>query len=311
VVDEEDRVANDAGKAWGTLMLQSMTGYSRVTKAIAPGAVTVELRSTNHRYLEIEQRLPQGFVGLEGQVAELIRGRLKRGRIEATVNVQVPKVSTRRVVVDDALAQAYHERLLELKGRFGLKGGVTLEQLLALPHVVGVVDDQAQRQLLWPAIRQTVQDAVQQLLAMRRAEGRRLLKDIGSQAALIRSRMTQIRARLPQSMTEQKRRLEARVKSLLGGAKAPASARIQEALAILKDTDIHEELVRLESHLSHVREALGGSDSVGKKLDFIAQELVREANTIGAKANDAVIARCVVEIKGAIEKLREQAQNLE
>jgi len=293
-------------------MIQSMTGYSRATRHTPQELVTAELRSTNHRYLEIGHRLPDGLVELEGQIAQLIRSHVRRGRIEVSVTVQGPRGTTRRVALDEALAQAYHERLLELKSRLGLKGSLTLDHLLALPQVLSVTDDQAQRQALWPDIRQALQAALRKLLAMRRAEGRRLITDIRVHLRLIKARLAVIRARLPKSATQQRQRLQQRLKALLGDAPAAASsALIQEALALIRDTDIHEELVRLDSHLAHVEQTLRGQSAVGKTLDFIAQELMREANTMGAKANDAIIARCVIEIKGAIEKIREQAQNLE
>ena len=289
----------------------SMTGYSRVTRHAGGNTITVEIRATNHRFLEIEQRLPQGLSELEGQIAELVRARIKRGRIDVSVAVHAPKTASRRVVLDEALAENYYQRLMELKGRFGLKGGVTLEQLLALPQVVSVVDDPRQRQALWPAIQQAATAALEQLRSVRRAEGARLVRDIRAQAGAIRTRARTIRARLPKNAAEQKRRLEARLKTLVSGSREMSSAQIREAVAVIRETDIHEELVRLDSHLTHAEQALRGQEALGKKLDFIAQELVREVNTIGSKANDSMIARCVIDMKGAIEKIREQAQNLE
>ena len=137
------------------------------------------------------------------------------------------------------------------------------------------------------------------------------MKDLRTHVQAIDRRARAIRRRLPKSLAQQQRRLSARIKQLLGNAGAVASAQLQEAVALIKDVDIHEELVRLASHLAHLREALASRGSIGKKLDFIAQELTREVNTIGAKANDAAIAHAVVEMKEAIEKIREQAQNLE
>ena len=293
-------------------MIQSMTGYSRVTRHVASGPVTVELRSTNHRYLEIGYRVPDGLAGFEGQLTQLIRGQVRRGRIDVSIVVQSPPGTTRRVVLDEALAQACYERLLELKIRFGLKGGLTLDHVLALPQVLSVTDDQTQRQVLWPDIHRALQESLRRLLSMRRAEGRRLVKDIHIHMQAIKKRLAAIRARLPKSAGQQKQRLHQRLKTSLGDAAVTASsALIQEALALIRDTDIHEELVRLDSHLTHMEQTLHTQQTVGKTLDFIAQELMREANTMGAKANDAAITRCVIEIKGAIEKIREQAQNLE
>lgn len=295
----------------GAKFIQSMTGYSRAAKRVANGSVTVELRSTNHRFLEISPRLSDGLADVEGQITQLLRDRLRRGRIEVTVTAHVAQPVVRRVLVDHTLVQAYHERLLELKGRFGFKGSLSLEQILALPRVVEVVEEQAPRQPIWPDARPALERALRELLSMRRAEGRRLAQDIHLQLRRIRTQLRAIKMRLPHNVAQQRQRLRERVKLVVGESAAASPAHLKEAVAVVRDTDIHEELVRLDSHLMHTEQALKADEPVGKKLDFIGQELMREANTMGAKANDPAIVRCVVEIKGAIEKIREQAQNLE
>ncbi len=292
-------------------MSQSMTGYSRVTHQGAFGAVTVELRSTNHRYLEVSQRMPDGLVGFEGLITQRIRRTLKRGRIDVNVTMQAPRAASSRVVLNEALAQAYYTQLLELKARFGLKGAVTLDHLLAFPLVLNAREDQTSPQSWWPAIERTLDEALRKLLAMRRLEGQRLLADLCVHVKAIRRCLRAIRARLPVSMAQQQRRLRGRIRELLGTAATVTASQIQEAVALMKEVDIHEELVRLESHLTHTQHVLASREPMGKNLDFIAQELMRETNTIGAKANDVAIARSVIEMKGAIEKIREQAQNLE
>ncbi len=293
-------------------MVQSMTGYSRVMRHLAQGLVTVELRSTNHRYLELSYRLPEGLSEFEGAIAQLLRAHVKRGRIDVSVTVQLARGSTRRLVVDNALAQAYYAQLLELKSRLGLKGSVTLEHLLALPQLVSLSDNHAQRQALWKDVEQALQEAAQQLLVRRRAEGRRLSQDILAQLRTITTRLKAIRTRLPKAAASQRAQLSQRLKGALGEAGAAvSSAQLHEALAVVRDADVHEELVRLESHLTHAKQVLRSAQAVGKTLDFIAQELTRETNTLGAKASDVAVARGVIEIKGAIEKIREQAQNLE
>ena len=288
-------------------MIQSMTGYSRITV----GTVTVELRSTNHRYLEISQRMSNGLAAFEGPIAQLVRSPFKRGRIELTATVHAPKISTKRVVIDPALAKAYTAALTKLKAQCKLKGAVTVEQLLACPQVVTVVDEQRAQQAVWPVVRQAVQTAVRELLATRRAEGQRLVKDIHAQAQLIRRRVQSVRAQLPKNLVQQQRRWHQRLKGVMGPASGVTLAQVQEALAMVKEVDINEEIVRLDSHLVHLQQVVAHEHIVGKKLDFIAQELMREANTLGAKVNDAALARSAVEIKGAIEKIREQVQNLE
>ena len=285
-------------------MVQSMTGYSRVSRHTPRGTVTVEARSTNHRYLEISQRLPDGCGGLEGQVAQMIRSRLQRGRVDVTVTAQSRRAAAKRVACEAALAEAYHATLLQLKARLGLKGQVTLDHLLALPRLIEVVEESDQRQTMWPAVRRVIEQAVADLLVMRKREGQRLLKDLRLQGARMRAALKAIRER------QQKRRLEERIATLVGGS-ASVATRIQEALAAVKDLDVHEELVRLDSHLAQLQQLLTSGRPIGKTLDFLAQELMREANTLGAKANDAAIVKRVIEMKGAIERIREQAQNLE
>jgi uncharacterized protein (TIGR00255 family) len=231
--------------------------------------------------------------------------------VDVTVTVQPRGAAAKRVACDAALAEAYYAALLQLKTRFRLNGPVTLDHLLALPRLFDVVEDQEPRQAAWPVVRRVIDETVAGLIAMRRREGQRLLNDLRAQAARLRAALKAIRARLPQSVAQQKRRLQERMAALLGNGSASMTAQIQEALSTVKDVDIHEELVRLDSHLEQLQQLLRSDRPIGKTLDFLAQELMREANTIGAKANDATIVKRVIEIKGAIERIREQAQNLE
>ena len=290
--------------------LQSMTGYGRATTRTPLGSVIIELRSTNHRYLEIDQRLPNGFAALQDRLAELIRRSVRRGRVEASVFVQ-SEHPARRVSFDEPLLRRYHETLLDLKARFGLKGHVTLEHLLALPQAVAVTEERLAPERLWEPIRTTLIAAVHDLVRARRREGAKLVADLRRQIRTIEQRLRAITRRLPAAMAQQRHYLRERLQGLVGKETASTVAQLEQAAALIKDVDIHEELVRLESHLAHMRRALAGGRPIGKRLDFIAQELMREANTMGAKVNDATAAQHVVEIKGCIEKIREQVQNLE
>ncbi len=291
--------------------IQSMTGYARATRRTAIGTVTVELRSTNHRYLEIEQRLPNGLTALQGRIGELIREHVKRGRIEALVFIQSSRLDQRRIVFDEPLLSRYHDALLELKSRFGLKGPVTLDHLLSLPHAVSVSEERGPTEELWGALRQTTEAAVRELSHARQREGARLVADLRRQVLAIGQHLSQVKRRLPKASEQQREHLRARLKELLGPSGSSTASRLEEAVALVKEADIHEELVRLDSHLGHVRQRLAAGALVGKHLDFIAQELMRETNTMGAKLNDPQAAHHVVEIKGRIEKIREQVQNLE
>lgn len=291
-------------------MIQSMTGYSRISRRLRGGIVTVECRSTNHRYLEVSQRLPAPFSAFEPAVTQLVRGRIQRGRIELTVAADLAAIGGRRVIVNNALAKQYRRALTGLRTQLGLKGPISFEHVLALPQIVSVVEDPIQERALWPAVRQVVEAALQSLRTMRQREGRRLVRDITAHIRTIRARASTVRRRLPRGIAEQKRRFRERVQAILGDGQATRSY-VQEAVAAMKDTDIHEELIRLESHLVQLERGLHAGETVGKKADFLAQELMREANTMGAKANDSDITRAVIDIKAAIEKIREQVQNLE
>jgi len=291
--------------------IQSMTGYGRATTRTSAGSITVELRSTNHRYLEIEQRLPNGLTALQGRLTEVIQKRLRRGRVEALVFVQSSRWDRRRVTFDEPLLQRYHEALLDLKSRFGLKGALTLDHLLALPQAMTVSEERIPTEQAWEPIRETTAQAVEALVRTRRREGARLVVDIRRQIQQIEQHLRAITSRLPKALEQQRRHLRERVRELLGSKSSSSVSQLEEVIALVKDADVHEELVRLDSHLAHMRQTLAGRQLVGKQMDFIAQELTRETNTLGAKVNDPQAARHVVEMKGCIEKIREQVQNLE
>ena len=291
--------------------IQSMTGYGRAMRQGALGTITVELRSTNHRYLEIDQRLPNGLTALQGRLAELFRDTLCRGRIEAVVGIQSPRWHKQQVVFDEQLLQRYLDVLTALKGRFGLKGSITLDHLLALPQALTVTEERLPADQLWEAIRHTARAAIRELVRSRAREGAKLTADLRRQLATIHTNLQAIKRRLPKALEQQRQRVRERLLELLGPGSAMSSSQLEQAAALVKDVDIHEEVVRLESHLAYMRQTLGSQQLVGKRLDFIAQELMREANTLGAKVNDPGASQHVVEIKGCIEKIREQVQNLE
>jgi uncharacterized protein (TIGR00255 family) len=292
-------------------MTQSMTGYSRQARQTPSGTVIVEVRSINHRYLEIDQRLPDGLAGFEGEIGLMVRRHIRRGRVDVTVSIQTPRGHARRAFFDTELVDSYHKALQELTTRYGLQDPLRLDHLLSHPKIFNVRDDDEARRQWWAPIKQTLEAALQALIVMRRQEGARLVKDIRSQVDAIIKSLRAIRKQLPKGSAQQKQRLTERLKELAGASGTLTSAHIHQALLLIKDVDVNEELVRLESHLTHLQQTLKSPNSVGKKLDFISQELMREANTLGAKANDGAIVRHCIEIKGAIEKIREQAQNLE
>lgn len=307
----ESARARSGPRAASSSGIQSMTGYGRAMKQTPAGGVIVELRSTNHRYLELDVRLPNGLSALQGRLADVMRTSLKRGRVEAQVTVQVDRWNQQRVTFDEGLLRRYHDTLVEIKGRFGLKGPVTLDHLLALPHALTVSEERLPAERWWEPIQDVMRAAVQELVRARKREGAKLVADLRRQLASIDRNISSIKRRLPKALKQQRHYLGKRIQELLGHDAPRSSTQLEQVMALAKEADINEELVRLESHLTYVRQALGGEQLVGKRLDFVAQELMRETNTMGAKVNDPQAAQHVVDIKGCIEKIREQVQNLE
>lgn len=291
--------------------IQSMTGYGRGVRQTPFGSVTVELKSTNHRFLEIEARLPNGMSSFQSRITDVLREHVRRGRIEASVSVHTANHERRRVVFDESLLDRYYDALLKLKGRYGVKGPVTLDQLLALPQAFAVTEEKLPVEQLWEPMRQAMRQAALDLVRSRQREGVKLIADLRRQLQAIERHVRAIKARLPKALQQQRKRLKQQLQSLLGSKSASSASVLEQAVSLVKDVDVNEELVRLESHLNYVRQTLAGEQLVGKRLDFVAQELMREANTTGAKVDDPQAAQQVVEIKGRIEKIREQVQNLE
>ncbi len=287
-----------------------MTGYGRATKQTAIGTITVEIRSTNHRYLEIDQRLPNGFSGFQERLAGLVRQRARRGRIELFVAIQLER-NHRKVTFDEELLRRYHDALVDLKAQFALKGPLTLDHFLSLPQALTVIEDRIPSEQLWEPIRSSVEAAIQELVRARGREGAKLVKDIRNQVQVIQRHAKAVKQRLPKALAQQRERLREQLQGLIGPGAVGSVAQLRQAVALVEDVNIHEEVIRLESHITYVQETLAQHQLVGKRLDFIAQELMREVNTMGAKVNDAIAAQRIVEIKGCIEKIREQVQNLE
>jgi uncharacterized protein (TIGR00255 family) len=304
-------LASSAERTVRRTAIQSMTGYGRASQHTPVGTVGVELRSTNHRYLDVASRLPNGLAALEGRLVELVRGGIQRGRVDLSVTLQPGRQAHRQVALDEWLLERYHAALVELKARFGLKGPVTMEQLLALPQAISIVEERMPVERLWDAIRRAAQAAVRELVRARQREGARLVADVRAQLRAIERHALAVRRRLPKALERQRHRLRKRLEELLGRQAQVMTPQLEQAAALAREADIHEELVRLDSHLDYMRQTIASQTLVGKRLDFIAQELMREANTMGAKADDPVVAHHVVDIKGCIEKIREQVQNLE
>lgn len=292
-------------------MIQSMTGFGRRQTSWQDGSVTVEIRSVNHRFLEVACRLPRSLSHLEETLKKAVQQRCARGRIDLTVSLQGARSKAGTVNLDQSLVKQYHQTLRTLKRSLKLRGAIDLALLVGLRDVVSVSDQPPEDPKLGKLVVRLVAESLDDLAGMRSREGKALAKDMLARLRVIGDQRLRVAARAPLVTHEAFDRMKGRVEKLLGDA-VPDIARLHQELAAFADrTDITEELVRLDSHMVQFAEILNRSEPVGKTLDFLLQEIGREVNTIGSKANDAEIAGHVIQMKTELERIREQVQNVE
>jgi uncharacterized protein (TIGR00255 family) len=289
-----------------------MTGFGTAAAEVPGGRMTVEVRSVNHRFSEIQIRLPRDLAPLEDRVRALVQERVRRGRVEVIVTRDEAARRARAVRVDTELAAAYARALRDLAHAIGTTGEVALAQVAALPDVLRLEEERTDAETAWPGLQRAIRAAADGLVAMREAEGRRLAADLLARVAAVDALAAAVAARSREVVRAYSERLRARLAEML--AEVPVDeARLATELAMFAErSDITEELVRLRSHVAQFRQTVADEDgAVGRKLDFILQEMARETNTIGAKANDLEITRAIIDMKSELESLREQVQNVE
>jgi uncharacterized protein (TIGR00255 family) len=287
-----------------------MTGFGAAEGAVAGGRLRIEIRTVNHRYFNFAPRLPQDLSGLEGELRERLRRDFERGHISVQVRWAEAPAAESTLVVDAERARAVAEQLRGLQSALGLEGGVTLELVARQPEVLATVRPEPV-EVAWAAVEPIAAAAAAECRAMRAREGAALADELRGRLDLIAAAAERIAARAPERLLHERDRLRASVAELLDG-RTVDEARIAQEIALTADRlDITEELVRLRTHLDAVRSALQADGAVGKQLGFLAQEMGREVNTIGSKANDAVIAHEVIAMKSELERFREQLENLE
>jgi uncharacterized protein (TIGR00255 family) len=292
-------------------MVRSMTGYGRGEVQALGGACVVEVRSLNHRYCEIAVKTPRGFTALDNRIRDIIRSRFSRGRFDVHVSVELPPSSLRRLVVDHALARQLYIALTDLGRDLGLSGQIDVATLLELREVVRVEESERDPEEMWPAIQEALAIALTKLEQMRASEGEALGRDLLQRLQLIEAWLEQIRNRLPALLVDYRQKLEERLHRLFGEIEVDPTRLAQEVIFYTERSDVTEEMTRLSTHLSEFRRLLQGDEPVGRKLDFLLQEMHREINTTSSKIADSHIALLVVDIKSELERIREQAQNIE
>ncbi len=287
-----------------------MTGFGAGRGSVNGEDVDVEVRSVNHKYCEVKVRLPRELAALEHEVARTVKDRLARGGVDVTVR-RTPSGSLVAPRVDVGLAESYARAFAELQARLGLPGSVTLADVIAAEGVIRLDERAVDLEIVGEALRRGVAAALGQLVAMRVREGEALARDLVSRLDELERTVARVAALAPQAVEQYRARLAERIAELSRGLPLDTGRLAQEVAVFADRTDVAEEITRLRSHVSQVRALLGGSEPAGRKLDFLVQEMHREANTIGSKSQNAEIAGLVVSLKAEIERMREQVQNVE
>ncbi|MEW6543564.1 MAG: YicC/YloC family endoribonuclease [Nitrospirota bacterium] len=288
-----------------------MTGYGRREAAWAGGSVIVELRAVNHRFCEVVARLPKSLVPLEDEFKREIQKHCQRGRIELTVSLGGGREGEKAPSLDQPLARQYYRLLRELQKELRLPGVIDVGLLAGFRDIVSVSDLPTRDRTLYRTAKRLLAGALKDLGAMRRREGEALARDLKGRLGSVRDLVALIEARAPAVVQEHFDRMKARVEKLIEPGQVD-QGRLHQELALFADRcDVSEELARLGSHFAQFGSAIGSREPVGRTLDFLLQEMGREINTIGSKANDAEISSQVVRLKSEMEKLKEQVQNVE
>ena len=292
-------------------MLKSMTGFGRAEGNTSLGKVVVESRSVNHRYCDINIKLPKRLSLFENRIKEIIRSQVSRGRIDITFRLDNLGEEKTQLSVDFDLAQQYYRVLQDLKEKLQLKDEVTLNLLAGAKDLITVKEESGDIEPYWQEVLLILKQSFKYMDDMKRLEGESLTKDLQQRLKHIAQQLQMIKQQFPPRLKATLTRLHERLRSLLEGIEIDPSRFQQEIAFLTERADITEEIVRAESHLSQFSTLLEGNEPVGRKMDFLLQEIHREANTVSAKVNDAEISQRVVEIKSELEKVREQVQNIE
>ena len=297
-------------------MIKSMTGYGYAKRTVDSGTsgtidITVELKSVNNRYLDCTIRLPRGFGALEESVKQRVAGAISRGKVDVFITIDTSRAGDVLVRVNRPVADAYMAAFKELTELYALPGPTSAAELMRFPDVLTLEKSETDPQTLLSDVLAVLDEALEGFTAMRCAEGENLARDILARLDTTENLTAQCEVLSPKTVADYRARLEARLAEVLQGQEIDPQRILMEAAIFADRIDIGEETVRLRSHIGQLRNLLLSDAPVGRKLDFLVQELNREANTIGSKGNDAEMARLVVDLKAEIERIREQIQNIE
>jgi TIGR00255 family protein len=291
-------------------MLKSMTGYGVVQGKLGSRRVAIETKSVNHKFCEINLRLSPRYTFLEGKIAEFTKSRFNRGRIDVLIKEESPNAPKGPVKVDMERLKGFYQDLKKAAKVLKIPGEITLSSLLNLPQVL-LTEEEEDLEAIWKELQPLLKASFVSLEKMRVREGQGISRFFTQHLAQFAKEIQAIEAWVPKNVELHRVQLLDRIQKLSTGVELDPQRLSQEVAYFVDRSDISEELQRLESHVAHFRELLGGREPVGRKLDFLVQEMNREVNTLSAKAQNAEISRRVVECKHLLEKMREQVQNVE
>lgn len=293
-------------------MAMSMTGYGTHTLHIEDTTVTVEIRSVNHRFLDVTAKMPRTFLFLESSIKKIVKSYFKRGKIEVYIGVEGDGLVRKRLSTDWDMMDDYMEQINIAMDRYQLKGEIPPTIITSIPDIISIQETSHQPEGLKDSIIKTTENACEQVNRMRQEEGSFLIEDLIKRITVIYDIVKVLEKHRAQVQGEYRERLHARINDLVSDKEIIDHARIHQEIVLLAEKgDITEEITRLFSHMEQIKELTNQSGTIGRKLDFISQEMHREANTIGSKSTDAKISEQTVALKSEIEKIKEQVQNIE
>ena len=292
-------------------MLHSMTAFGR-GEAMADGyRFTVELRTLNHRFCDIRIKLPRKYTDFEEEIKRKLSSHFSRGRIEVNVVADEALDKVRHLSVDLELAETYRRLLLDLQDKLGLEAGLRLDTLLHFREIFVFEEDEEGRAQAWKVMETALEQSLEECIQMRKEEGLAIETDFVERLNQLETLSSEVESRSPLVVSDVRDRLQKRIEELLGQGELDESRLAQEVAILAEKSDITEEVIRLKSHIQQFQVLLKASGPRGRQLEFLLQEMHREINTIGSKANDVEIAQKVIQIKTELERLREQVQNVE
>jgi uncharacterized protein (TIGR00255 family) len=291
--------------------IKSMTGFGRSEIQAGNRVWTTELRCVNNRFLELKIKLPKGYCALEDRIRKLVATYLQRGRVDLMVNVSGDFSDLMQVNVNIELARTYKNALVQLGQDLSIKGDADLTFLALLPDVLVREQKNEDLESVWTLLSRSVEEAIVHCETMRQQEGNTLLVDLAGRLDIFSNVLDQVADAIPELLVQRKSLLQERLEKLLGNVQIDPMRLAQEVVILADKTDVTEEIVRLRSHIQQFRSSLVEDGAVGRKLDFLVQEFLREVNTLASKISDAPLAHLAVELKSELEKMREQIQNIE